>query len=136
MITSGRHHQALIPLNILSPLQLAGPCLKEGGRDRSLGEEFAKFANQLEAGSFLQTSIATFCSQFPAVLPKNSISARPHSLRPRFTVFEQNQRGKNYQAFQFIFFIHRRDSQMPSEKKKKLCRSQRFYSFEVLRIFS
>ena len=122
--------------NILSPLQLVARCLKEERRDRSLGEEFAKFANQLEAGSFLQTSIPTFCSQFPAVLPNNSISARPHSLRPRFTVFEQSQRGKNYQAFQFVFFIHRRNSQMPSEKKKKLCRSQRFDSINLLGIFS
>ena len=81
--------------------------LKEWRRDQSLGEKFAKFANQLEAGAGSRTSIATSCCQFPTLLPKTSIST--HSLRPRFTDVEQNQRGKNYQAHQFIFCIHRRN---------------------------
>ena len=48
--------------------------LKEWWRDQSLGEKFAKFANQLEAGAGSRTSIATSCCRFPALLPKTSIS--------------------------------------------------------------
>ena len=75
MIPSGRHHQALIPLNILL-LDSIAACvrLKEGLRDWSLAEEFAKFANQLEAGqsnfyrNFLFPISSLFCPKIP-VLP-------------------------------------------------------------------
>ena len=98
-------------LNILLLHSSVAACvrLKEGWKDGSLGEEFAKFANQLEAGQSKLLS-QLFRPNFPLFCPKIPVPARPHSLRPHFTVFEQNQRGKNYQPLQFIFFIHRRNS--------------------------